>query len=565
MRAHDGRYPHTTSGGLRGIGRRPSSGHCALQTGHNTNGRRGQPRDINPVFHLIHASSAARTAIGTLRASACPGLLRIVAARDGGICRIRLPGGALSHDDAIAVADAAHAHASGVIELTNRANLQIRGVRAGEEHALIERLLAAGLGPRAAAADAADAADASTATPLANPAADDVRNVMLSPAAGFDRAALFDTTDLAAQILDLLQREARFAALSPKFALLLDGGEQLAMLGHPHDIWLAALQAGDNGGPRFAFGLAGCAPVAPDDLPALGAVRPEHVVALVGALVHAFLDLAAPEEMRMRDLLARIPAAAVLAHIEAHVETHTAVRGSLSRDASIAAWRRPRARPSLRFGAHAQSEPGLSYIGGAPALGRVDAPTLRELASLARDAGNGALRITPWQSVLLPDVRTQAAPSTLLRLASLGFACDRSLPFARLVACTGSSGCAKGHADTKADARKLAARLPADVDVHLSGCTRSCAAAHPVPFTLLAVAPERYDLYRRDLPHRGNGNGNGNGSDSDSRSDSERNNGNHNATQAVSGSGFGRCIAHHLTIEHAAELLERLPRSFTDA
>lgn len=562
MRARDGRYSHTTSGGLRGMGRRPSSGHCALQTGHNTNGRRGQPRDINPVFHLIHASSAARTAIGTLRASACPGLLRIVAARDGGICRIRLPGGALSHDEAIAIADAAHTHASGVIELTNRANLQIRGVRAGEEHALIERLLAAGLGPRAAALDAADAVDAvnaATDTPLANPAADDVRNLMLSPAAGFDRAALCDTTDLAAQILDLLQREARFAALSPKFALLLDGGEQLAMLGHPHDIWLAALQARDNGGPRFAFGLAGCAPVAPDDLPALGAVRREHVVALVGALVHAFLDLAAPEEMRMRDLLARIPAAAVLARIDAY----TAVRASLSRDASIAAWRRPLAQPSLRFGAHAQSEPGLSYIGGAPALGRVDAPTLRELASLARDAGNGTLRITPWQSVLLPGVRTQAAPSTLLRLTSLGFACDRSLPFARLVACTGSSGCAKGHADTKADARRLAARLPADVDVHLSGCTRSCAAAHPVPFTLLAVAPERYDLYRRDLAHRGNGNDSR--SDSDSDSDRSNGNGDHHATQAVSGSGFGRCIAHHLTIEHAAELLERLPRSFTDA
>ncbi|WP_246641852.1 precorrin-3B synthase [Paraburkholderia edwinii] len=493
---------------------------------------------------MNHALSAAPTAIGTLRASACPGLLRIVAARDGGICRIRLPGGVLSHDEACAIADAAEAHASGLIELTNRANLQIRGVRADEAHALIERLLAAGLGPRASADDARHATDA----PPANPAADDVRNVMLSPTAGCDRAALFDTTGLAAQILTLLQSEARFAALSPKFALLLDGGEQLAMLGHPHDIWLAALQNVDGSGPLFAFGLAGCPPLAPDDLPALGAVRPEHVVELVDALLHAFLDLAAADDMRMRDLLARMPAAAVLSHIGARV----AFPLSLPHDASVAAWRRPQAQPSLRFGAHAQRTPGMSYVGGAPPLGRIDAPTLRELAALAQDAGNGTLRVTPWQSVLLPDVRTEAAPAALLRLASLGFACDGAQPFARLIACTGSSGCAKGHADTKADARALATRLPANVEVHLSGCTRSCAAAHPVPFTLLAVAPGRYDLYQRDVANRSDGS-DGSIRDSDS------------ATEDASSTGFGHCIAHHLTIEHAADLLERLPRSFTDA
>jgi precorrin-3B synthase len=511
---------------------------------------------------LNHVSSAAPTAIGPLRASACPGLLRIVAAQDGGICRIRLPGGVLSREAAYAIADAAQAHASGVVELTNRANLQIRGVRAGEERALIGRLLEAGLGPRASAADASAATDTPAATdtiaaPLANPAADDVRNVMLSPTAGHDRAALFDTTALAAQILALLQSEARFAALSPKFALLLDGGEPLAMLEHPHDIWLAALQNdganGDgNNGPLFAFGLAGCPPVASGDPPALAVVRPEHVVELVDALLHTFLDLAADDDMRMRDLLARMPVADVLAHVEARVTF------ALSRDSRIAAWRRPRAQPSLRFGAHAQRERGMSYIGGAPPLGRIDAPTLRELAALAHDAGNGTLRLTPWQSVLLPDVRTEAAPCALLRLSSLGFVCDRSLPFARLIACTGSPGCAKGHADTKADAKRLAARLPADVEVHLSGCARSCAAAHPVPFTLLAVAPGRYDLYRRDLANRSDAN---HASEESAESGSACN----RATQDAFGAGFGRCIARHLTIEHAADLLERLPRSFTDA
>lgn len=157
----------------------------------------------------------------SLRPSACPGLLRIVPALDGGICRVKLPGGVLRGAQARAIAEAARRHASGVLELTNRSNLQIRGVLPGQEAPLIDALLGAGLGPRVAAAD-------------------DVRNLLLSPAAGLDPQARMDVRPLASQLLDLLQDTPALHALSPKFALQLDGGEALAMREHPHDLWLAA-------------------------------------------------------------------------------------------------------------------------------------------------------------------------------------------------------------------------------------------------------------------------------------------------------------------------------------
>ena len=72
-----------------------------------------------------------------LRPSACPGLLRIVQALDGGICRIKLNGGSISAAQAEAVASAAERFAGGVIEATNRANLQIRGI--GSEHGGLDR------------------------------------------------------------------------------------------------------------------------------------------------------------------------------------------------------------------------------------------------------------------------------------------------------------------------------------------------------------------------------------------------------------------------------------------
>ena len=99
--------------------------------------------------------------------------------------------------------------------------------------------------------------------------------------------------------------------------------------------------------------------------------------------------------------------------------------------------------------------------------------------------------------MLLPNVRDAGA--VLRAMRELGLATDAREPQARLIACTGSAGCAKGLADTKADALALAPLMPSGAVVHLSGCPRSCAAAHVAPFTLLAVAPGRYDLFQPGL------------------------------------------------------------------
>ncbi|MEX3633696.1 precorrin-3B synthase [Paraburkholderia sp. BR14320] len=487
-------------------------------------------RDAKPGAPLNPASPppVSSHAVTSPRSSACPGLLRIVSARDGGICRIKLPGGVLSAAQAHAIADASTRHANGVAELTNRANLQLRGVRSGHEAELSAALIGAGLGPAAAN-------DPHTATPNALSYADDVRNVMISPAAGRDPHALIDTTPLCAELLTLLQSDVRFAALSPKFALLLDGGERLARIDHPHDVWLAA--SADEEGVRFVFGLAGCPGSTGDnanagDHPdangtgALAAAPPSRVPVLVRALLHTFLDLAPADATRMRDLLATHSADALLQHAQRYVDF------PLARDASLRDWQRHiPADASLRLGAHAQHGGGMWHVGGQPPLGRIDAATLRDVAALAQQHGNGMLHATPWQSVLLPDIATNAVPAVLAKLSALGLACDPAQAITHVIACAGSAGCAKGLADTKTDALQLAERLPAGVDVHLTGCPRSCAAAHRAPYTLLAAAPGRYDLYRRDDHHP----------------------------------GFGQCVAPQLTIDEAAALLARLARSTSHA
>ena len=101
-------------------------------------------------------------------------------------------------------------------------------------------------------------------------------------------------------------------------------------------------------------------------------------------------------------------------------------------------------------------------------LGRL---TAAQLTWLADQVGGSAARITPWRSVVLPDLPDAAG---LIRDAgSLGFGVDVGSPWLRVTACAGRPGCASALADVQADAAAFAARWP-DRIVHVSGCARHC-------------------------------------------------------------------------------------------
>jgi len=419
---------------------------------------------------------SARPHAAPLRPSACPGLLRIVPALDGGICRIKLPGGVISAPQAFAVADAAERFAGGVIEATNRGNLQIRGIGADHD-GLIASLLNAGLGPK-------------------NPASDDVRNLMLSPSAGVDPQQLFDARPLAEEILLTLENHPRFHELSPKFALSLDAGEGLTMLEHPHDLWLSALSV--DGETLLGFGLAGCPA---NDFP-VAAVPLGAGLELVVAVLELFLERARPEQTRMRHLLEDLPVPGFLGQLSERLTT------TLRTDQAITSWRRASAQVNSHIGLYPQKQPGLTCVGGVVPLGRLTPSMLREAATLAVELGDGTLTMTPWQGLMLRNVRDDQATLALDRLRAAGVLCEADKALSQMIACTGAAACGKGLADTKADARQLAKYLQVQgvsPGVHLSGCSRSCAAAHAAPITLLAVSTGHYDLYFRHADQPGFG------------------------------------------------------------
>ncbi|MFI8746397.1 precorrin-3B synthase [Pseudomonas sp. NPDC077186] len=398
-----------------------------------------------------------------VRPSACPGLLRIVPALDGGICRIKLPGGVLRSVQARAIAEAARHCANGVLELTNRSNLQIRGVLPGQEGTLIDALLGAGLGPRVAAAD-------------------DVRNLLLSPAAGLDPQARMDLRPLAGQLLDLLQDSPALQTLSAKFALQLDGGEALAMREHPHDLWLAAEDE-----RHLLLGLAGC----PNDAP-LARIEAPQALELVRQLLLLFLELATPEQSRMRQLLGHISPDELLRRLQARL--------NFPLQPPPANWQPAATVERTPAGIYPQAQNGLCMVAAGARLGRLHAEQLLALAELSERHGDGELRLTPWQGLLLGNVPEASAGELLSALGDLGLLVRADEPLLGLVACTGSAACARGLSDSKRHALHLAELLRASharPQVHLSACPRSCASARVQPYTLLASTPEHYQLYQR--------------------------------------------------------------------
>lgn len=413
----------------------------------------------------------------TARATACPGLFRIVPALDGGICRIKLTRGQLSSAQMRALAGLATIHAGGAVEITNRANLQIRAVRPGAEAALIQGLREAGLG-------------------AANPGADDVRNVMVSPLAGDDPTSILDVTMLADAVLTRLQAEPRYHVLSPKFSLQIDGGEAIAMTEHPNDIWLSAVDAG-----TYAFGFAGCPPVTAQDR-AAGFVAAADALDFIFACLDRFIAFngqrtsSGEEISRLRHLLKVEPAEDFLRPLQVDIRS----------DKQTTAWHRRRPQPFAHIGAIPLRD-GKVALGAVPPLGRVDANELKRLADLADTFAGGALRLTPWQSVMLLALAASESAKVLSELETLGFVASQDRALGAIIACTGSQGCASGQADTKSDALDLARRLDAvgfsPFGVHLSGCSKSCAAPRPAQATLVGAAEGRYDIFWHDGANTG--------------------------------------------------------------
>ncbi|MGW6874001.1 cobalamin biosynthesis protein CobG [Streptomyces xanthophaeus] len=272
------------------------------------------------------------------RGDACPGALRLHAADDGFLARVRIPGGLLTAPQAAVLALAADRFGDGHLELTSRGNVQLRGLPDGCGAALAELLDSAGLLPA--------------------PSHERIRNIVASPLA--DPAPVRE--------LDrLLCADPEAAALSGRFLFAVDDGRGDVAALDP-DVTLLAQPGG-----RVLVRLG----ASPDAAEVAAADAPR---AALEAARH-FLDAAAAAGTRAWRI-AELPAGHALDVREfTDLLTRQGIRAAYLRDAP-----RPYADPPAP-GVHADL---LCVL---VPLGRLSTAQWRELP--------GELRITPWRSILV--------------------------------------------------------------------------------------------------------------------------------------------------------------------
>jgi sulfite reductase beta subunit-like hemoprotein len=269
----------------------------------------------------------------------CPSTYRIHPADDGGLARLRVPGGVLQPEQIRVIADVARRLGDGRVELTRRANLQLRGLD-----------LDAGPDLRSALAP----------TGLVGPSAvvEDRRNVVASPTAGLDAEELVDVRPLVVDVVAALDALPEDLDLTHKFGVLLDGGGRLSLGGVPTDVAFGAIEI--DGQQLFAVAL-GAAISDGTDL----VVESEDVVALVEVAARRCAGVG-----RMKELVAE--------------HGRDAVAGDLPVQRLDRVLRR------------VVDEPPLGAGHGWTGLRPIDAPTM------AFDALTTEIRLTPWRSVVIP-------------------------------------------------------------------------------------------------------------------------------------------------------------------
>jgi sulfite reductase (ferredoxin) len=372
--------------------------------------------------------------------------------------RIGLPSGNVTSDQASVIADIAEEHGRDLADITTRQAIQLHWLPIEAVPSIIERLDAAGLSPKGACGDV-------------------VRNVTGCPLAGLDADEIFDATPFALAAVADLKGNADLYNLPRKFKISITGCS--VWCSHPeiNDIGLTAAHRGEEIG--FSLRVGGGLSSEPHLGVRLNAFVQQHQAGdVVRKITELFRDQQGLRENRERARLKHLflregwTAETFLAELNRRLgyqldpAVEEVVPDDIYRD---------------HVGIHRQKQEGLCYVGVSVLRGRMTAGQLRAAADLARRYGNGQLRTTVMQNLIVVNVPSTKAHEVARELEGIGLAVEGSSFWRGTVACTGTEFCKLAITETKGFARwiveELEERLPGfdqHLRLHVTGCPNSC-------------------------------------------------------------------------------------------
>lgn len=391
------------------------------------------------------------------------GLFYVAPTQNSYMCRLRIPNGILSHWQFAGVADLAERYGGAFAHVTTRANLQIRDIMPEGAVPLIEGLTSLGLTTKGTGAD-------------------NIRNVTGSPTAGIDPQELLDTRPFASAWHHHILNDRSLYGLPRKFNVGFDGGGVIPVLEDTNDIALTAVTVGDGAGVDagvwFRLGIGGI--TGHEDFARYGEVyvKPDEAVAVADAIVRVFIDHGDRTDRKKARLKYVLDA---WGHDKFVAEVEVKLGRKLVRLAPDKVSVPNRQDRKAHVGLHAQRQPGKVWAGVVLPVGKMTVEQMRGLAKIARELGDGDIRLTVWQNLLISGIAEDNAELVEICLREIGLTSRATSVRAGLIACTGNTGCKFASSNTKDTAMAIAdwveprVALDSPINIHLTGCPHSCA------------------------------------------------------------------------------------------
>jgi precorrin-3B synthase len=388
------------------------------------------------------------------RRGACPGLTAPMQTGDGLLVRLAISGDTVGLDAMATLCAAARHHGNGIVEVTARGNIQIRGLTPASAQAFADKVATLGI------------------------AASDGVPILTDPLAGLAPEQSIDSHELAGSLRQQLAAASFAAMLGPKVSVVIDGGSALHLDAIRADIRLRADGAG------WHVGLGGDAAGATS----IGSVAPTDAVETVVRLLETIARHGV--QSRARNIIQRLGVGAFGAAISSPppcgeglglgvgvVRSGTAEQNGTNT--------RPASEP---INTH-PSRDGRVALGVGLAFGHTDADSLGGLIEAAKRANASGLRTAPGRALLIIGLAPDVAPRLAADAASLGFITRHDDPRRHVVACAGAPICASAEIPARALAPVItgaaAPLLDGSLTIHLSGCPKGC--AHPAATALTLV------------------------------------------------------------------------------
>ena len=391
------------------------------------------------------------------------GLFYVAPAQDSFMLRLRIPGGILNSHQLRGLATLAEEYGSARVDITTRANLQLREFQPRDVVRVLTTLQTLGLTSRGSGAD-------------------NIRNVTASPLTGIDPNELCDVSSLASALHHYILNSRDMYDLPRKFNVAFDSGGAISVVADTNDIGFVAVRIAEGrsvpAGVYFRVlvsGITGHKQFATD----CGIlIRPDQALAMAAAMIRTYAengDRTDRKKARLKYLIDRWGIDKFVAEAEKKLAFPL-----LRTPAEICEPRVPVDR-AAHIGLHPQRQPDLNYIGVSIPVGRLPVAQMRAVADIADRFGSGDIRLTVWQNLLIPNIPSHLVEGALEALQTSGLECTAGALLRGTVACTGNRGCRYAATDTKSHAVELAGTLDSKfkieqpVNLHVTGCPHSCA------------------------------------------------------------------------------------------